>query len=43
MVIMSDDPYEGALSSVREKRTFVYELAAEHPNHPKPRYWAAAS
>jgi hypothetical protein len=42
MVVMSDGPYERALS-LQEKRTFVEELAAEHPNHPKRKYWPEAS
>jgi hypothetical protein len=42
VVITSDDPYEGPLP-LRKKRTFVEELVAEHPNHPKPRAWPDAS
>ena len=42
MVIMSENSDERALSP-REKRTFVEELAAEHPNHPKRKHWPEAS
>lgn len=42
VVRTSDDPYEGVLP-VWKKRTFVKELVAEHPNHPKPRSWPDVS
>jgi len=38
VVKTSDNPYDGALP-LREKKSFVEELVAEHPNHPKPRRW----
>jgi hypothetical protein len=42
VVVTSDDPHEGALP-VRKKLKFVDELAAEHPNHPKPKGWPDGS
>jgi hypothetical protein len=42
VVITSEGANEGALP-LRAKLTFVEELAAEHPNHPKPRNLPGAS